>query len=189
MEMETSTLPAGIVEHVSALQQTPAELRPDVQCLKDAFSRLPSGVVVVTSKSPSGDFSGATVSSFASLSFDPPLISLGLSQRSKTLSAILSHGHFAVHVVAEPQRHIAMRFASDAANKFDAIDYELSPHGVPLLKQFDTCLQCKLEFAQPAGDHQLLIASILRIGLVSRDSAPVAWLQHSFHACERLPAA
>ncbi|WP_322046502.1 flavin reductase family protein [Paraburkholderia sp. J67] len=175
-------------ELTTSSRRTASEPPIDKQHLKDLFSRVPAGVVVVTSRTADGDLAGATVSSFSSLSFEPPLISLALSQRSKTLSAIVGHGHFAVHVVADSQRHIAMWFASDAANKFDSVDYQLTTNGVPLLKRFDTALQCKLESAQPAGDHQLLIARIVQVELLEQDSAPVAWLRRGFHMCEQLPA-
>ncbi|WP_321927463.1 flavin reductase family protein [Paraburkholderia guartelaensis] len=174
-------------ELTTSSRRIASESQIDKQHLKDAFSRVPAGVVVVTSRNSDGELAGATVSSFSSLSFDPPLISLALSQRSKTLSAIVGHGHFAVHVVAEPQRSIAMWFASDVADKFDSVDYSLSADGVPLLKQFETALQCKLESAQSAGDHQLLIARILQVDLSDQDSAPVAWLRRGFHMCEQLP--
>ncbi|WP_234618037.1 MULTISPECIES: flavin reductase family protein [Rhizobium/Agrobacterium group] len=169
-------------------QESPPEKCPDIEDLKGAFSRLPAGVVVITSTSPCGEFAGATVSSFTSLSFKPPLVVFGLAQRSTTLSAILSHGHFAAHVVAEPQQDLAMRFASSSTDKFNGVGFELSPFGVPLLTQFDTFFQCVLERAQPAGDHQLLVGRVLNVSLAGRNTMPVAWLQRSFHVCERAAA-
>ncbi|MGV1822368.1 flavin reductase family protein [Agrobacterium tumefaciens] len=168
-----------------AVQENRPEKCPDFEDLRSAFSRLPSGVVVVTSTSPCGAFAGATVSSFTSLSFKPPLVVFGLAQSSTTLSAILSHGHFAVHVVAEPQQDLAMRFASSGNNKFNDVDFRLSPFGVPLLTQFDTFFQCAVDRAQPAGDHQLLIGRVLEVSLAGQSSKPVAWLQRRFHVFER----
>ncbi|MCM2476469.1 flavin reductase family protein [Rhizobium sp. CG5] len=164
------------------------ERSPDIEDLKGAFSRLPSGVVVITSTSACGEFAGATVSSFTSLSFKPPLVVFGLAQSSATLSAILSHGHFAAHVVAEPHQDLAMRFASSGTDKFNGVDFKLSPFGVPLLTQFDTYFQCTLERAQPTGDHQLLVGRVLDVSLAGRNATPVAWLQRSFHVCERVTA-
>ncbi|MCF1460634.1 flavin reductase family protein [Agrobacterium vitis] len=162
---------------------------PDIDNLKIAFGQLPSGVVIVTSQGCGGEMVGATVSSFTSLSFTPPLVMLGLAQSSTTLSAILDHGHFAVHVVAEPQQDIAMRFASSRADKFSDIDFKLSPSGVPILSEFDTCFHCALERAQSEGDHQLLIGRIVDVSTVERDTTPVAWFNRRFHICEPRPAA
>ena len=161
---------------------------PSQERLRAALGQLPSGVVVVTSASPCGELAGATVSSFSSVSFAPPLVVFGLAKSSKTLSAILGHGHFAVHLVAEPQRHLAVHFASSGNDKFADVPFRLSPYNVPLLTQFDTLLQCALERAQPAGDHQLLIGRVLDVSLGVQTPAPVAWFQRSFHACERLPS-
>jgi 3-hydroxy-9,10-secoandrosta-1,3,5(10)-triene-9,17-dione monooxygenase reductase component len=160
--------------------------RPSVERLRSALGQLPSGVVVVTSTSPCGELAGATVSSFSSLSFAPPLVVFGLAKSSKTLSAILGHGHFAVHLVAEPQRHLAIHFASSGSDKFADLSFRLSPYNVPLLSEFDTLLQCGLERAQPAGDHQLLIGRVLDVSLGTGELAPVAWFKRNFHACERL---
>ncbi|KAA6487795.1 flavin reductase family protein [Agrobacterium rhizogenes] len=178
---------SSAVQHFTA-QDSRSEVCPDIESLRSAFSQLPSGVVVITSTGSCGEFAGATVSSFTSLSFKPPLVVFGLSQNSTTLSAILGHGHFAVHVVAEPQQDLAMRFASSGADKFNGVDLRLSPFGVPLLTQFDTCFQCTLERAQPAGDHQLLIGRVLNVSLAAQNATPVAWLQRRFHVCERLSA-
>jgi len=158
----------------------------DAAQLRAAFGRLPAGVVVITSTCPCGELAGATVSSFTSLSFDPPLVCFGLTRHSKTLSAILGHSHFAVHVVGEQpqQQQLAMRFAGDRADKFSTVVYELSPYGVPLLPVFQTVLQCVLERAQPAGDHQLLIARVLDVALSDEEPSPVVWFQRGFRLCQ-----
>jgi 3-hydroxy-9,10-secoandrosta-1,3,5(10)-triene-9,17-dione monooxygenase reductase component len=158
----------------------PAEGRPDVEQLKTAFSRFPAGVVVVTSAFPGGEFVGATVSSFTSLSFTPPLVALGLAEQSKTLSAILERGHFAVHIVAEPQCQVAMHFASKSADKFDTMPHEVSRYGVPLLTAFESRLECVLDCAHPAGDHQLLIGRIHEIVIGEQDTSAVVWFQRGF---------
>jgi flavin reductase ActVB len=41
---------------------------------RSALSRFPSGVTVVTTRDSEGRFHGITVSSFASVSLEPPLI-------------------------------------------------------------------------------------------------------------------
>jgi 3-hydroxy-9,10-secoandrosta-1,3,5(10)-triene-9,17-dione monooxygenase reductase component len=166
-------------------EEGPAETFLDIHDLKAAFGRLPSGVVIVTSRSSLGDMVGATVSSFTSLSFTPPLVMLGLAQSSATLSAILHHGHFVVHVVAEPQQDLAMRFASRSPDKFSDIDFKLSPSGVPVLTEFDTCFHCTLERSDIAGDHQLLIGRVINVSTAEQHATPVAWFQRRFHVCER----
>ena len=178
----------GLVAVVSSTQRDAFEAPPDIAQLKAAFSRLPAGVVVVTSGSPCGELVGATVSSFTSLSFAPPLVLLGLANESKTLSVILGHVHFAVHVVAEPQRHLAMRFASSGAHKFEAIAYDLSSCGVPILTDFETRLLCRLERAQTAGDHHLLIGRVIDVALGQREVQPVAWFQKAFRCFQGFPA-
>ncbi|WP_260690430.1 flavin reductase family protein [Rhizobium leguminosarum] len=157
--------------------------------MKDAFGRLPSGVVIVTSISTDGRFTGATVSSFSSLSFDPPLVVLGLAQRSKTLQAILQSTRFAAHIVSEPNRALALRFASDRDDKFEGLSSTLSQNGVPLLPGFNTSIECILDSSQTAGDHQLLIGRVLSTAIDDEVGSPVAWFRRDFHSCLPFAAA
>ncbi|MGV1989204.1 flavin reductase family protein [Agrobacterium sp. 22-221-1] len=156
---------------------------PNKELLKAAFGRLPSGVVIVTSVSADNQFTGATVSSFNSLSLDPPLVAFGLTQSSKTLAAILRFQHFAVHIVSEPNRDLALQFASGSRTKFDGVPCRLSATGVPILSGFDASFECILDTAQVAGDHQLLIGRVLSASVEDDCGAPVAWLRRDFHSC------
>ncbi|EUB99997.1 flavin reductase domain protein FMN-binding protein [Rhizobium sp. CF080] len=160
---------------------------PSKETLKAAFGQLPSGVVVVTSIAADNEFAGATVSSFNSLSFDPPLVALGLAQTSKTLAAILGFQHFAVHFVSEANRDLALRFASGSTSKFKDVSCKLSRNGVPLLAGFHTSIECVLDSAQIAGDHQLLIGRVLSASVGDDCGGPVAWFRRGFHSC--LPVA
>ncbi|MGR6429714.1 flavin reductase family protein [Rhizobium sp. PAMB 3174] len=161
---------------------------PSLETLKAAFGQLPSGVVIVTSVGPAGEPTGATVSSFSSLSFSPPLVALGLADSSKTLAAILNHRHFAVHFVSEPNRDVALRFASSAGNKFDGVAWTLSEKGVPLLADFHTSIECVLDSTHAAGDHQLLTGRVISASVDQEPGAPVAWFRRGFHSCQPLAA-
>ncbi|MGV2019387.1 flavin reductase family protein [Agrobacterium radiobacter] len=155
---------------------------PSRNALKDVFGRLPSGVVIVTSIAEDQP-TGATVSSFSSLSFDPPLVVFGLAQKSKTLQAILHSRKFAAHIVSEPNRELALRFASDAHDKFEGLACTLSQNGVPFLPGFDASIECSLDSTQTIGDHQLLIGRVLATSINDEVSAPVAWFRRDFHSC------
>jgi 3-hydroxy-9,10-secoandrosta-1,3,5(10)-triene-9,17-dione monooxygenase reductase component len=172
-----------------AVDICPEEEQPDIEQLKSAFGRLPAGVAVVTSALPDGEFVGATVSSFTSLSFDPPLVVLGLAEQSKTLAAILGRGHFGVHIVAAPQRDLAMRFASKSPDKFASVSHEVSRYGVPILTEFETRLECALEHAQPAGDHQLLIGRVRDVVVCKQNTSAAVWFQRAFHLIDPASAA
>lgn len=161
---------------------------PNREELKTAFGRLPSGVVIITSVAPNGEFTGATVSSFGSLSFDPPMVLFSLAHTSKTLSAILACGHFVAHVVSEKNCELALHFASSLEDKFSGLSCALSAHGVPILPGFHTCIDGALAEAQPAGDHQLLVGRVLSVKIGQEDDPPVAWFRRGFHSCVALPA-
>ena len=62
------------------LTLTPRELR-------DAFGLFPTGVAVITARTPDGVRLGATVSSFNSVSLDPPLVHFSLGRNANSLAA------------------------------------------------------------------------------------------------------
>jgi len=96
---------------VSDVTDSPTRVHPDH--FRDALARLPSPVTLVTSASVDGSPAGATVSAFSSLSLDPPLVVLSLDRTSSTLGAIRSRGAFAVHILGDDHRRLAVTFAGE----------------------------------------------------------------------------
>ena len=85
---------------------------------RSALGRFASGVTVVTTRSKDDKPSGITVSSFASVSLEPPLILVCIDKRA-SIHEILEEGHhFAVNVLAENQEVLSRRFASKDADRF-----------------------------------------------------------------------
>ena len=90
----------------------------DASTFETLMSRVPAPVTVVTTRD--GDRpAGATVSSFASLSLDPPLISIALITASALLTKIRDARRFAVNVLAHDQAEIACKIACN--NGSDAL--------------------------------------------------------------------
>ena len=74
------------------------------------LSRFVSGVTVVTS-AHENDIAGTTVSAFASLSLDPPLVLACLDGTSATRAMIEQSRVFAVNILSREQWALAERFA------------------------------------------------------------------------------
>src|SRR5438045_2038437 len=72
------------------------------EALRDAMSRFPTGVTVVSSVGPAGP-AGATANAVASLSLEPPLMLACLDLGSRTLVAV------------EPARLFSLNWLSGAA--------------------------------------------------------------------------
>jgi 3-hydroxy-9,10-secoandrosta-1,3,5(10)-triene-9,17-dione monooxygenase reductase component len=128
--------------------------------LKGAMRNLASGVTIVTALDAGDQPVGATVSSFASLSLDPPLVLVCLTNMSRTVQAIRHRGSFAVHLLETSQAELAQRFAQDQGEKFADGGHEVGPFAVPLLKECRTHLVCSLYAEQDGGDHRIFLGQV-----------------------------
>jgi flavin reductase (DIM6/NTAB) family NADH-FMN oxidoreductase RutF len=132
----------------------------DPKRLKGAMRNLASAVTIVTALDASDQPVGATVSSFASLSLDPPLVLVCLTNMSRTVQAIRHRSSFAVHLLEMSQAELARRFAQDQGQKFANGGYEIGPFDVPLLKECRTQLVCSLHAELDGGDHRIFLGQV-----------------------------
>ena len=77
--------------------------------LRDAMGCFATGVTVVTTMTDRGPL-GMTVSSFASVSLDPPLVLWSPARISARFSAFEAASHFTVHVLSQDQQYLAEKF-------------------------------------------------------------------------------
>ncbi|WP_328611301.1 flavin reductase family protein [Amycolatopsis sp. NBC_00345] len=139
------------------------------------FRNLMAGVCapvsVVTTLDADGPH-GATVSSLASLSLRPSLISIALDRRSSLLSRVLSAGVFGVNVLAADQDDLAGLFAQRDTDRFAAASW--SPHrGLPRLDGVAGWAACRLWSTVDGGDHLLLIGEVTDAGAIP--AAPLVY--------------
>ena len=77
---------------------------------RHAARHFASGVTVVTTRASEGAY-GMTVSSFASLSLNPLLVTVSIKRSSPLLGYVRSADAFAVSVLASDQQRVAEYFA------------------------------------------------------------------------------
>src|SRR5215831_9339244 len=59
----------------------------DPRKFRNALGRFPTGVVVVTARTQAGDLVGMTMSSFNSVSLDPPLVLFSIHRKAQSFAA------------------------------------------------------------------------------------------------------
>ncbi len=128
---------------------------------KQALSRWPSGVTIVTARS--GDrVHGMTVRAFTEVSLEPPLVLVCADKKSNTMPLIQAGGVFAVNVLACDQHELANRFASkkDEWRRFDGLETDVAVTGAPLLRGVVVNLDCRVVAAHESGDHVIYVGQI-----------------------------
>ena len=83
----------------------------DSRELRNALGRFPTGVTVITTRSPGGKLEGLTANSFSALSLDPPLVLWSIVRKSGSLQSFVDSGHFAINVLRASQADVSHRFA------------------------------------------------------------------------------
>lgn len=127
---------------------------------RSALSRFASGVTVVTTRAEDHQPYGLTVSSFASLSLEPPLVLVCIDKRSSIHDLLVKGRYFAVNVLAEGQEILSRRFASRAEDRFSGTGYTEGVTGVPILNDVLTAIECRIVHTYPGGDHTIVVGEV-----------------------------
>jgi flavin reductase (DIM6/NTAB) family NADH-FMN oxidoreductase RutF len=145
------------------------------------FRNLMAGVcapVTIVTTIRDGRPHGATVSSLASLSLTPPLVSVAFDRASTLLGRILSARRFGVNVLSHAQDELAVAFASRGADRFAGTDW-FADNGLPRLTGASGWMACDLDRTVEAGDHLLLIG-LVRAASSRGDLAPLVYTHRTF---------
>lgn len=146
--------------------------------LRDAFGTFPTGVTVVTGFRPDGEAVGVTANSFTSVSIDPPLVLWCIARESASTAAFRKGADFAISVLGERQKEVALRFATRGAQKFPE-GVQPGPHGPAPLVPGTLCrYDCKVEDVYPGGDHLIVLGRI--VALDRHGGAPILFHRGRF---------
>jgi flavin reductase (DIM6/NTAB) family NADH-FMN oxidoreductase RutF len=118
-----------------------------------------TGVTIVATEGRDGKPYGLTVSSFTSVSLDPPLILVCLDNRISGLQAFKDSGKFGVSVLTDDQSDLSTLFARKDTER-PAELYFTGTTGVPLIKGALVTLECETRAIHEAGDHQIFVAEV-----------------------------
>jgi flavin reductase (DIM6/NTAB) family NADH-FMN oxidoreductase RutF len=120
---------------------------------------------------------GTTVSAFASLSLDPPMVLVSLDRSSDLLRLVRRSLAFGLNVLHSGQSALASAFARKGEDKFDGVDWTLDG-GVPRLGGSAGWLACRVERLVKGGDHIVVLG---RVVAVRHDPAPpLTYYQRGF---------
>ena len=142
------------------------------QDFKQALAQFASGVTVVTTLFNEQRL-GLTVSSFSSVSLDPPLVSICVVKKLYTHTAIEQSGVFAVNVLSMHQLDFGLRFAGlkpDLEDRFAGLATTVSQTGSPLLPGVLCWLDCRVWRAYDGGDHTIFVGEVVACDAAGADT-------------------
>lgn len=128
-----------------------------------AMAEAATSVTLVTTDGPAGRF-GVTVSAFASVSADPPMLLACINRKSPAAAAVRRNGGFCVNVLSAAQSHLADIFAG-RSERFRPYDFDCAEwrraEGGWRLDEAVASFDCALDREVAAGSHQILIGRVL----------------------------
>lgn len=141
----------------------------DSAVYRDVVGRFPTGVTVVSTRTPQG-VRLMTANSLTSVSLEPLLVLVCIQLSARFHTAVLSAGEWAVSVLAADQEPLARLFAGrSGSTELLAVPHRLGPlTGAPLLDGAVAQLECRTVAEHPGGDHAILIGAVLD-GAVTRE--------------------
>ena len=140
---------------------------------RKVLGQFATGVAVATTLDKAGDPHGLTVSSFNSVSLDPPLVLWSLDKRSHQLEAFSNSGFYAISVLSQEQQAVSDQFAAFVEDRFAGLEWETGETGAPLLVDALAKFDCKIEKIVEGGDHIILIGRVLTISY--KDGSPLLY--------------
>jgi len=136
-----------------------------------ACGRFPTGVTIATVLDADGQPHGLTVSSFTSVSLEPPLISICLGHAVSLIDTFRAANFFGINILAEDEQALSERFARKGHDRFQGVDWTPGENGAPLIDGVLAAIECQVERRIPVGDHDIFIGRMVATRV--RDGAPL----------------
>ncbi|NUM48596.1 MAG: flavin reductase [Anaerolineales bacterium] len=143
--------------------------------LRIAMRAWATGVTVVGVQHE-GILHGMTVSSFTSVSLDPPLVLVSLEMGTRTHQLVEKTGAFGVTVLGATQQEVSNCFANpntDLGNRFVGREVFSLATGAPFIKGGLAFFDCKVLQTLPAGNHVILIAEVVATKITPTEGAEI----------------
>jgi flavin reductase (DIM6/NTAB) family NADH-FMN oxidoreductase RutF len=161
--------------HPGAIRGGATPMPVTAQQFRDALRHWASGVSVVTTPREGGVL-GITVSSFCSLSLDPPLVLVCIGKEAASHARIGAGRAFAVNILRDDQRALADAAAGrsgPSGNLLEGVVWRTEKSGAPVLDESLAWLDCVLVEALPGGDHTIFVGRVEAAGQAG--GRPLLW--------------
>ena len=135
----------------------------DSTLFRDILSQFASGVTVVTTRN--GDtLHGLTVSSFCSVSLEPPLILVCIDKKASSHPVLQTSKRFAVNFLTAAQQDISNRFADPKRSpeeRFQGLAVRTAVTQSPILPDVLAYLDCEVYAEYDGGDHTIFVGKVV----------------------------
>ncbi|VEG52627.1 oxidoreductase [Mycolicibacterium aurum] len=149
----------------------------DQKLLRRTFGCFPKGVAAVCAHIDNRPV-GLTISSFTSVSLQPPLVSICVMRSSRRWTLLRQAERLGLSFLAREHEELCRCLAS---SDFDVLEGQhVTPEGAVLLPGATAWLDCSLYTELEAGDHTIALLRVHRLG-ARPAQAPLVFHASKFH--------
>lgn len=131
-----------------------------------ALSNAASSVAVVTTAGDAG-MAGSTISSFCSVSADPPTLLACVHKLSPLAEHIKSNGRFCLNLLSQQQAResevFAGRIKPGLSDKFSLVDWTRSDLGQPLINHSLSSFDCEVSQIIDGASHWVVFGLVVEV--------------------------
>lgn len=155
---------------------------------REVLRHFPSGVTIVSIRSGEKTH-GLTVSAFASVSPEPPLVSVMIDHRHRAWSLLEETGAvFAVNILREEQVELSNRFAwVKDEDRFAEGDWTTATTGAPVLSDALAWMDCTVHARARAGTHTVYIGEVQASSVPQPDAPPLVYWNRGYRKLHFAP--
>jgi flavin reductase (DIM6/NTAB) family NADH-FMN oxidoreductase RutF len=151
------------------------------EAFRDVLRFFPAGVTIVTIRCGE-EIHGLTVSAFASVSPDPPLVMVVIDHQHSA-HALLERpeAFFAVNILRQSQVELSNRFAwIRDEDRFTAGKWITAATGAPILADALAWLDCTVYSRHAAGSHTIYIGEVQASAVVGPEEPPLIYWNRGY---------
>ena len=155
----------------------------DLQAKKVALRKIPHGVYIVGVKQGT-QLNAFTGTWLTQVSFNPPLVALGIKKDSHSFEMIKQDKVFSVNLLGKDQKSVAEHFVKPATvvgEKLKDVKHRPGKTGAPILEDAIAWVECEVrEIANERGDHAIVIGEVVEAGVL-RDEPALTLMDTGWH--------
>ena len=138
-----------------------------------ACGRFSTGVAIASVMDDTGAAHGLTVSSFTSVSLEPPLVLICLGHAVTMIEAFRKASYFGISILREEDRQVSQHFATKGHDRFNGVAWRPGKTGVPLIDCALAAFECERYQRFTSGDHDILVGRVVHTHV--EDGAPLVF--------------
>ena len=152
---------------------------------RDTLGMFATGVTVVSAAGADGESPvGMTVSSFNSVSLDPPLVLFSIDRGALSLATLRQAPGYAVSVLAAEQVALSKRFAGTGIDKWAGLEPEVGFGGAPLVPGAIATFECRPHQVYDGGDHVIFVGCVVAHRAVPAAADPLVFFGGAYRSLE-----